>query len=202
MSAISPERKTLYILVLIFLFEGAFVLMTFFAKPYEFIRYLGFASEKAGTATGWLIGAAVAIAYVWSAAKIADVRYHLVRPSTLKGIAVVAAVMAAILEEVIFRKWVMDYLHGQGYGATIQVLASGLTFGLVHLMWSLKNIAAGINAVLSTAILGCALGIVYIVSDRSLAPCVTAHFVITALIEPGLILAAVKDKLGYWHEKQ
>lgn len=96
----------------------------------------------------------------------------------------------------------MDHLHAQGYGAIAQIAASGLAFGLVHLMWSLKNIAAGINAVLSTAILGCALRIVYILSDRSLAPCITAHFVITALIEPGLILAAVKDKLGYWHATQ
>lgn len=202
MTATSSERKTFYILILILLSEGAFVLVTLIAKPDEFIRYLGFAPGQAGTVSAWLLAALVAIAYVRSAAKIADVRHHLIRPSALKGIAVVAAVMAAILEELIFRKWVMDYLHRGGYGALVQILASGLAFGLVHLMWSVKNLAAGVNAVLSTAILGCALGVVYIMGDRSLAPCVVAHFLITALIEPGLILAAVKDKLGYWHEKQ
>jgi hypothetical protein len=45
-------------------------------------------------------------------------------------------------------------------------------------------------------LLGLALGAVYLASDRSLAPCIVAHFVITALIEPGLVLAAVRDQLG------
>ena len=64
-----------------------------------------------------------------------------------------------------------------------------------------KRIAAGVNAMLSTGALGIGLGIVYLVGDRSLAPCVVAHFMITALIEPGLIVAAVKDKLGYMRER-
>ena len=116
MTATSSERKTFYILILILILlsEGAFVLVTLIAKPYEFIRYLGFASGQTGTISAWLLAALVAIAYVWSAAKIADVRRHLIRASLLKGIAVVAAVMAAILEEMIFRRWVMDYLHHGG----------------------------------------------------------------------------------------
>lgn len=166
-----------------------------------FIRFLGFGSGLAGSAFAWLLAAGVAAGYVWSAAKIVDVRYHLIRPSALKYVAVIAAVMAAILEEVIFRKLVMDYMHKHGYGPVLQILASGATFGAVHLLWGFKNLAAGVNAVLSTTVLGCALGVVYIAGGRSLAPCVTAHFFITAFIEPGLILAAVKDRLGYLHER-
>lgn len=199
--SVSPERRTLYILFLILLSEGAIVLYWLFTSQLRFIRFLGFGSGLAGTAMAWLLAAGVAAGYVWSASRIADVRYHLVRPGLLKYIAIAAAVMAAVLEEVIFRKLVMDAMHVRGYGPLSQVLASGFAFGAVHVLWSFKNLAAGINAVLSTTLLGCALGIVYIAGGRSLAPCVTAHFFITAFIEPGLILAAVKDKLGYWHEK-
>jgi membrane protease YdiL (CAAX protease family) len=65
-------------------------------------------------------------------------------------------------------------------------------------MWGLKNMKAGVNAFISTSILGAALAIVYLVSGRSLAPCIVAHFIITALIEPGLLIAAKNDTLGYW----
>lgn len=181
--------------------EGAIVLYWLFTKQLLFIRYLGFGAGLAGTALAWVLAAVVAAAYVWSASRIADVRHHLVRPGTLKCVAIVAAVMAAVLEEVIFRKLVMDAMQARGYGPVWQILASGAAFGVIHLLWSFKNIAAGVNAVLSTTILGCALAVVYIAGDRSLAPCVAAHFLITASIEPGLILAAVQDRLGYWHAR-
>ena len=201
MHAAPPERRTLQILLIVLLSEGAVVMFWLMTGQLRFIRFLGFAEGLAGTVLAWILAAGVAAGYVWSAAKIADVRFHLVRAGALKYVAIIAAVMAAVLEEVIFRKLVMDYLHNRGYGPILQILASGVTFGAVHLLWSFKNIAAGVNAVLSTTVLGCALGIVYIAGERSLAPCVTAHFFITALIEPGLIMAAVKDKLGYWHQR-
>lgn len=201
MHSASPERRTLYILFMVLLSEGAIVLFWLSTEQLHFIRFLGFAAGLAGTALAWLLAVTVAAGYVWSAAKIVDVRYHLFRPSALKYVAIIAAVMAAILEEVIFRKLLMDYMQSRGYGAVLQILASGLAFGAVHLLWGFKNFAAGINAVWSTTVLGCALGVVYIAGGRSLAPCVTAHFFITAFIEPGLILAAVKDRLGYLHEK-
>lgn len=201
MRPVSPERRTLQILLIILLSEGAFVAYWLLTGQMRFVRFLGFGAGLAGTVLAWLLAAVVAAAYVWSASRIADVRYHLVRPGSLKYVAIVAAVMAAVLEEVIFRKLVMDAMQARGYGPIPQVLASGAAFGVVHLLWSFKNLAAGINAVLSTTILGSALGVVYIAGDRSLAPCVTAHFLITAFIEPGLILAAVKDRLGYWQAK-
>jgi len=83
----------------------------------------------------------------------------------------------------------------------LQIIASALCFGAAHLMWGLRNIAAGVNAVLATALLGLALAVVYWLSGRSLAPCVAAHFVISALIEPGLLIAANGNKLSYFGEK-
>jgi membrane protease YdiL (CAAX protease family) len=116
----------------------------------------------------------------------------------LKVVAIVAAVFAGIMEEVIYRKWIMDYLESQDFSFILQVILSGLAFGMIHLLWGIKNIKAGVNAFISTSLLGFALAIVYLVSDRSLAPCIVAHSIITALIEPGLLIAAKNDKLGYW----
>jgi hypothetical protein len=41
-----------------------------------------------------------------------------------------------------------------------------------------------------------ALAIVYLVAGRNVAPCVAAHFLINAFIEPGLVLAAVRGEMG------
>jgi membrane protease YdiL (CAAX protease family) len=79
-----------------------------------------------------------------------------------------------------------------------QVILSGLAFGIIHLLWGIKNRKAGVNAFISTSLLSFALAIVYLVSERSLAPFIVAHFMITALIEPGLLVAAKNDKIGYW----
>ena len=80
----------------------------------------------------------------------------------------------------------------------MQVLVSGAAFGLVHAMWAFfgGSFSAGLQAMAATAVLGAALGAVYLASGRSLAPCIVAHFVITVLIEPGLVLAAVRGQLG------
>jgi membrane protease YdiL (CAAX protease family) len=195
---LSSERKALWIIVTVILGEGFPVVISTIPDPSRFIGYLGFAQGAAGPWQAWLAGAVVAIAYVWSTTAIPAVREELFRPGFLKAIAVVAAVMAAVLEEVIFRKWIMDDFEVRGYGPIVQVLVSGAAFGLVHAMWGFfgGSFAAALQAMAATAVLGLALGAVYLVSDRSLAPCIVAHFVITALIEPGLVLAAVRGQLG------
>ena len=183
------------------LFQGSFVLWTAIADPTSLVRLLGFAGGPSGTVAAWVLAAAVAAVYVWGAASISVVRQHMFKANRLKLLTIAAAVVAGILEEVVFRKWVMDFLQSRGYAPAVQVLASGLSFGLAHFVWGFKRVSAGINAALSTGALGLGLGIVYLVGGRSLAPCVVAHFVITALIEPGLILAAVTDKLSYLRER-
>ena len=197
----SPESQTTRILLFVLAVQGSVVVWSLVSSPTDFFKYIGFAAGSFGTATAWLLAAVIALAYVWSAAQIAAVRQHMFSWSRLKFLAVVTAAAAGVLEEVVFRKWVMDYANGRGYGPTVQVLASGASFGLVHLVWGAKSVAAGVNAAVSTFALGIGLALVYLLADRSLAPCIAAHFVITALIEPGLVLAAVSSKLGYWSER-
>jgi hypothetical protein len=44
--------------------------------------------------------------------------------------------------------------------------------------------------------LGAALAVVYLASGRNVAPCIAAHLLINALVEPGLVLAAVRGEMG------
>lgn len=191
-------RKAAWILVAVIAVEGFWVVLTLVGNPLGFLNYLGFAPGRGGPLTGWMLAAVVTALYVWAATAIPAIREHLIRPTALKLIAIAAAVMAAVLEEVIFRRWIMDYLDRQATGAMLQVLASGAAFGLAHAFWGFlgRSFAAALQAMIATGVLGAMLGVVYLMSDRSLAPCIVAHFVVTALIEPGLVLAAVRGQLG------
>tara|TARA_B100000809_G_scaffold242475_1_gene266594 strand:+ start:2137 stop:2427 length:291 start_codon:yes stop_codon:yes gene_type:complete len=80
------------------------------------------------------------------------------------------------MEEVIYRKWIMDFLDSYDFSVIIQVILSGLASDIIHLLWGIKNRNAGANVFISTSLLGFALAFVYIVSERSLAPCIVAHY--------------------------
>jgi membrane protease YdiL (CAAX protease family) len=193
------NNKSIYIILISMIFLwGSFVLVSFFSDPLGFISYLGFTNSNSGTALSWALALVVVVLYCFSAAKISEVKSYMFKIDRLKVVAIVAAVFSGIMEEVIYRKWIMDYLESQDFSFILQVILSGLAFGMIHLLWGIKNIKAGVNAFISTSLLGFALAIVYLVSDRSLAPCIVAHSIITALIEPGLLIAAKNDKLGYW----
>jgi membrane protease YdiL (CAAX protease family) len=196
------NNKSIYFILLSMIFLwGSFVLFSYFSNPMGFLSYLGFVNGNSGTAISWILALLIVVVYCISAAKISDVKRYMFKIDRLKFVSIFAAVFAGIMEEIIYRKWIMDYLNSHDYSVVLQVILSGLAFGIVHLMWGVKNIKAGVNAMISTSLLGSGLAIVYLVSERSLAPCIVAHFFITALIEPGLLIAAKNDKLGYWKEK-
>ncbi|MEM6485823.1 MAG: CPBP family intramembrane glutamic endopeptidase [Pseudomonadota bacterium] len=195
------NKSTLLVLTLIIGTMGAFVVVNGISNFSGFIEYMGFRGARTGTALSWALALLTVALYCYSAASIADVRNHMFRLDGLKAVAIVAAVCAGIVEEVVFRKWVMDYLESQGFSILSQLAASALSFGVFHLLWGLRNHRAGVNAALSTALLGLALAIVYWLGDRSLAPCIVAHFCVTALIQPGMLIAAQNDRLGYWRAR-
>lgn len=194
----TPERRSGYILGGIALIEGAWVGLNAWSHPDRFIAYLGFAAARTGTTAGWIVAAAVVIAFVLLAARLPSVRATMFRASWLKALGLAVAVTAGILEEVVFRKLLMDWVADQSHGATVQVLVSGLTFGAAHGVWGLfdRSVRAAVGATMATGVLGAGLAIVYIASGRSLAPCVAAHFLINALVEPGLVLAAARGEMN------
>lgn len=171
--------------------------MNLIAVGSRFFIYLGFASGHAGTMIGWVAAGIVTVIYVSLSSRLPSVRAHLFRASALKLLGLLVAVTAGILEEVMFRRWTMNYLQEHGYGVVAQILGSGLPFGLLHGVWGLfgGSLRAAGGATVATGLLGVMLAIVFVLSGRSLAPCVTAHFAINALIEPGLVLAAVRGEM-------
>jgi membrane protease YdiL (CAAX protease family) len=193
----TSERKSAYILGGFAAVEGLWVMVNLSLNGWKFIRYLGFVRGRAGEWPGWVAAILVVALFVAYSCRLPSVRANLLQPSFLKALALCVAVAAGILEEVMFRKWVMDGVLSRGGGALYQVLASAFTFGAVHAIWGLmgKSLRAATGAMIATGALGGLLGIVYLLSNRSLAPCIAAHFLINSLIEPGLVLAATRGEM-------
>jgi hypothetical protein len=194
----TAERRSGIILGLITAVEAGWVLMNLQVSGWRFIRYLGFAPGMAGNLAGW-IGALVAtIIFVALALRLPSVRENLFRPSFLKLLAIALALAAGILEEVMFRRWTMNWLMAHGHGPIVQVLGAGVLFGAIHGVWGLmgKSVRASLGATIATGFLGMMLGIVFLLAGRSLAPCIAAHVLINLLIEPGLVLAATRGEMG------
>jgi hypothetical protein len=79
----------------------------------------------------------------------------------------------------------------------LQVIISGVAFGLAHWCWTLlakRDFKATLPAILSTSILGIFLAIIYLAGGRNLGPCIFAHVLINIVIEPWLMLSAVSGK--------
>ena len=192
------ERKSALILGFFVVTEGLWCAVNLWLNGWGFFRYLGFGHDRAGTAGGWVTAGVVVLIFVGYACRLPSVRENLLRPSFLKLLAIGVAVFAGILEEVVFRKWVMDWLLAGGYGAGIQILGSAFAFGIVHAIWGLmgKSVRAAAGAMLATSFLGGMLALVYVLGGRSLAPCIAAHFLINVFIEPGLVLAATRGEMG------
>jgi hypothetical protein len=192
------ERKSAWILGAIAAIECGWVVLNLRINGWRFVRYLGFAPGLSGNVTGWIAAAVVVVIFVALAMRLPSVRANLFRPSLLKLLAIAVAIGAGILEEVVFRRWTMNWLMAHGFGVVVQVLGAGLLFGAAHGVWGLmgKSVRAAAGATLATGFLGAMLAIVFLLAGRSLAPCVTAHFLINLLIEPGLVLAATRGEMG------
>jgi hypothetical protein len=192
------ERKSAWILGAIAAIECGWVVLNLRINGWRFVRYLGFAPGLSGNVTGWIAAAVVVVIFVALAMRLPSVRANLFRPSLLKLLAIAVAIGAGILEEVVFRRWTMNWLMAHGFGVVVQVLGAGLLFGAAHGVWGLmgKSVRAAAGATLATGFLGAMLAIVFLLAGRSLAPCVTAHFLINLFIEPGLVLAATRGEMG------
>ena len=117
--------------------------------------------------------------------------------SLFKLLGILSAVVGGIVEEVFFRRWTMDMFMSGGFNPILQVIISGVAFGLAHWSWTLlakRNFKATLPAILSTSILGIFLAIVYLAGGRNLGPCIFAHVLINIVIEPWLMLSAVSGK--------
>ncbi len=183
---------------MIALSEGAWVVWSAHLNPRRFFHYAGFDQASDSGLLGWILALLVVIAFVHFSRRLSSVRANLFRPSWLKVLAVLVAVASGFCEEMIFRKWLMDLLQHTGYGPVLQVAGSALAFGVAHVVWGLMrgSLRAALGAMIATGGLGLALALVYLASHRIVLPCVIAHFLINLLIEPGLVLAAVRGEMS------
>jgi uncharacterized membrane-anchored protein YitT (DUF2179 family) len=189
---LSPEAKSAVAMLALILFMGPFVALLLFGKRSNVLAFYGLREPNADIAMASLAGVALALLYIAYCSRIPPVRAWLFRAHPLKLLALILAALAATLEELVFRKYVMDWLAGAGVGEILQVAASGVSFGAMHVVWGGLNRTwnTAIGSVVATTLLGLGLAVIYLLGGRSLAPCVLSHFLVTALIEPGLLIAA------------
>jgi membrane protease YdiL (CAAX protease family) len=194
---VDPQtRKAAVILACIAIAESAWVAAQMVSSsPGRLFRYLGFGGPA--FPLGWILAAAVAMLWVGVAARLPSVRRNLVMPSWLKLLALALAVSAAICEEAIFRKSLMNAAQTRGYGVAGQLAVSALAFGAAHAVWGLfrGSFRVALSVALVTGALGFLLALVFVASGRNLSPCVVSHFAINLFAEPGLVLAAVRGEM-------
>ena len=199
-----PNKKAACILFAIAVPESMWVYFNMAGHVERFWRWTGFFDLRRAGWLGWILALLCALLYIWVAARLPSVRENLVRLSFLKLLAVLVAFAAGFCEEAIFRKWLMDALQHRELPVAVQVVTSAFLFGATHSVWGLFRgswrTAAG--AMVATGVLGLALAVVYVASQRVLAPCVVAHFLINLFIEPGLVLAAVRGEMGHGHAQR
>jgi hypothetical protein len=159
---------------------------------------LGFERGTIAPPIAWILAAIVGIVYVlytiWAIPFISSMQREI---SLFKLLGILSAVAGGIVEEVFFRRWIMDMLMSGGFASIIQVVISGVAFGLAHASWTLlakHDLTVTLPAIISTSILGILLAIVYLAGGRNLGPCIFAHVMINIVIEPWLMLSAVSGK--------
>jgi uncharacterized protein len=164
---------------------------------------LGFERNSIASPIAWILAAIAGIVYVAYTLRAIPFIAGMQREISLfKLLGIIAAVVGGIVEEVFFRRWVMDTLMSRGFASVTQVVISGIAFGLVHAGWTLlakRDLKFLLPATISTSILGVFLAIIYLAGGRNLGPCIFAHVMINVVIEPWLMLSAVS---GMWRAKQ
>lgn len=179
---------------------GATIVMMFplvvnwWGRDIPIVQSLGFTPGTLAPLPAWIAALLFAWAYiVYTFRVLPGVRQHQREISFFKLIGVAAAFASGIMEEVVFRRWLMDTALVYGVGSLGQVLLSGIIFGLVHLVWHAFSADRrfSIYGAASTTVAGAALAVIYLIGGRNLGPCIAAHMLINLVVEPWLVLAAV-----------
>jgi CAAX protease family protein len=164
-------------------------------KDTGFLKELGFFSGPSGLWYSWIIALIIGFGYAYfTAKKVPAVRDNWTEVSLFNLFGVYLAISASVIEEAFFRRAIMDNFF-ENYPVIIQIALSGMIFGLAHGVWGiLGSFRIAWEAIKATSILGMLLAALYVVADRSLAPCIIAHFISVAIIEPWLVVGMIKPK--------
>lgn len=178
-------------------FMAVFIIIGITNNPTGFINYMGINKTALEIPLSWGVAIFVSICYIiYSARMIPVVRRNLFNFNCwFKLLGVYAAFSSGIVEELVFRQMLMNWLDINGLHVILQIIISALTFGLLHFSWSLfgKNIKIGIGSAISTFVLGLSLAFIYVIAERNVLPAIIAHVLINLFVEPWLILNAVSS---------
>jgi uncharacterized protein len=201
----SDRRKTGLILGITSLIMFSPLAMSLFWRPIPLFQNLGFERESFAPPLAWIIATITAIAYVlYTMIVIRSVFANQQEISLFKLLGILSALVGGIVEEVFFRRWAMDMLMARGVDPILQVIISGIVFGLAHTSWLLASgdFKFKLPAILSTTVLGILLAIIYLMGGRNLGPCIFAHITINIIIEPWLMLSSVSGKRTAFGKEQ
>lgn len=143
------------------------------------LRNLGWRAPTTKRAV--LLGMVVAVAYSGIGFLNPEIFAHAGVLGLLKVIAIISAVTSGLVEEITFRGFVIARLQSVGAPRSVQVLYSGLSYGLVHL-FAFSVVGFGF-----TFVLGCVFAMIYI-RARSLTPTIVSHTIIDLIAEPALTM--------------
>ena len=121
------------------------------------------------------------LAYAGFTLMIPDVRNHAAEVSVFKVWGVFVSAIGAIVEETVFRGFILTELEGLRRSTRVQVIVSGVTFGLLHIGFSWWGMVC-------TTLMGMVLAITFLWSGRSLFAPIVGHCLINIIIEPWLLL--------------
>ncbi len=148
-----------------------------------------------GTVVAYIAAVVLALLYATGTLATPAVLSHMAEGSALKLWGVICTLVAAGVEETIFRGFVMSELQAIGAPAGMQILLSGLNYAVarywVTLAYGPLNLLFPLPTLLVTTIFGMFLGGVYLLGRRSLLPPVLAHGLINLLVEPWVIMASI-----------
>ncbi|MHB8107701.1 MAG: CPBP family intramembrane glutamic endopeptidase [Candidatus Cryosericum sp.] len=194
----SDRSKTALVLGASSLFMFSPLAMVLVGYQIPMFQHLGFEKNLMASPIAWILATIVGIVYVLYTMRAVPFVASMQREISLfKLLGILAAVVGGIVEEVFFRRWVMDMLMSRGFASAFQVAISGIVFGLAHASWTLlakRNLKSSLPAIISTSILGVLLAITYLAGGRNLGPCIFAHVLINIVVEPWLMLSAVSGK--------
>jgi len=194
----NDRSKTTLILGISSIFMFSPLAMSLFWRPIPVFQNLGFESVSFAPPLVWVVAMAVTITYIIYTMKVIPLVLAKQKEfSWFKLIGILAALIGGIIEEVFFRRWLMDMLMARSVGLILQIFISGVSFGLAHTSWILckGDIKFTFPAILSTSVLGILLAFIYLLGGRNLGPCIFAHVLINIIIEPWLMLSSVSGQL-------
>ena len=178
-------------------FMLVFILLNIFNNGLSTFMYgIGFNQSALEIPLAWVIAAVITIVYIaYTTFGMSTVKDNFFKCDWLKLIGIYAALTSGILEELVFRRLLMDWLYSIDLGVIFQIIISGVAFGAAHFTWGLikGSWQAGLGSAIATTILGLLLAIVYIVANRNVLPAIMAHMVINMFFEPWMILHVVRE---------